>query len=326
MNLFGEQPGLIDRGIRSCLNIREHHTLIFSRSQFPLREDVERYRQACDNHPEDNNHGAVPESAGQYTSVNAAHAIEAAVDPAGEAAFGISRAQQPGTHHWRERQCDHAGNDDGAGEREREFPEQRACESALDAYRRIHCGQRDRHGNNRADELARSVDRRAERGLAVMKVPLHVFHHHDRVINNQTDREHDREQRKQVDGESCHEHQEHRANERNRNRNDGDDHGAHRAKEKEDDHDNDEERFSQSPENLVNGVLDVFGRIVRNADLHPRRYLSLDLRHRLANLTDHVQRVRGRQHPHSHKGCGLAIETNVLLVVLGAENDIRNLA
>ena len=44
-----------------------------------------------------------------------------------------------------------------------------------------------------------AVDGRAERRLARVDVPLDVLHHHDRIVDDQPDREHDREQRQQVD-------------------------------------------------------------------------------------------------------------------------------
>ena len=41
---------------------------------------------------------------------------------------------------------------------------------------------------------------------------------------------------------------------------------------------------------------------------------------------DHVERVGGRQHPDAHEGRGLAVEADVLFVVLRAEHDVGDLA
>ncbi len=71
---------------------------------------------------------------------------------------------------------------------------------------------------------------------------------------------------------------------------------------------------------------DVVGRVVGDARRHPGRELRLDLRHRLAHLADHLERVGGRQHPDAHEGRALAVEAHLLVVVLGAEHDVGDLA
>ena len=43
-------------------------------------------------------------------------------------------------------------------------------------------------------------------------------------------------------------------------------------------------------------------------------------------LRDHVERVGGRQHPDAHERRRLAVEADVLLVVLGAEHDVGDVA
>ena len=124
-------------------------------------------------------------------------------------------------------------------QRERELAEERAGEPALDADWRIHGRERDRHGDDRSDELPRRLYRGLERSLPVVQVPLHVLHHHNRIVDHETDREDDGEQREQVDRESRHEHQEDRADERDRNRDDRNDQGAHRSEEQKDHDDHD---------------------------------------------------------------------------------------
>ncbi len=133
-------------------------------------------------------------------------------------------AQQLRSHHRRQGQRHDAGNDHGARKGKCELPEQRPGQAALNTDWRIHRRQGDRHGDDRADQLAGRVLGRLKRRLAHMKVALDVFHHHDGVIDHQADREHDRQQGQQVDGEAEHQHQEDGANQRNR---DGDDRNEH---------------------------------------------------------------------------------------------------
>ena len=114
------------------------------------------------------------------------------------------------------------------------------------------------------------------------------------------------------------EHEEDGAHQRDRDRHHRDEHGAHRAQEQEDHDDHDQQRLGQGLQHLVDRVLDVLGRVVGDPGLHPGRQLRLDLGHGRADLGEHVERVGGGQHPDAHEGRGLAVEADVLLVVLGA--------
>ena len=49
-------------------------------------------------------------------------------------------------------------------------------------------------------------------------------------------------------------------------------------------------------------------------------------RNRVAHLADHVERVRRRQHPDAHERRRLAVEADVLFVVLRAQHDVGDLA
>ena len=157
-------------------------------------------------------------------------------------------------------------------------------------------------------------------------MPLDVFNHHDRVVDHEPHREHDGEQREQIDGEAGRHHQEDGADQGDRNRHDRDDDRAHGAEEQEDDEDDDEERLREGLQDLVDGTLDVLRRIVRDAGLHPDGELRSDARHRLAHPPDHLQRIGGRKHPDAHEDGALAVEADVLLVVLGAQRDVRDVA
>ncbi len=125
-------------------------------------------------------------------------------------------------HHRRQNQCDDAGNENCAGERERELAEKRTGQAALQCDRRVDGRERNRHGDDRPDQFARADQRRIHARQSFAHVPLDVFDDDDGVVDDQPDREHDREQRQQVEGEAEHLHQEERADERNRNRDDRD--------------------------------------------------------------------------------------------------------
>jgi hypothetical protein len=83
----------------------------------------------------------------------------------------------------------------------------------LNPYRGVHRGERDRDRDDGAHQLTRAQHRCLEGRLAFVDMALHVLHHHDRIVHHQAHREHDGEQRQQVDREPRHEHQEDGANE-----------------------------------------------------------------------------------------------------------------
>jgi hypothetical protein len=104
-------------------------------------------------------------------------------------------AQQLGAHHRRQRQRDEARDDDGAGERQREFEEQPPRLAGREGDRRVDGGERQRHGDDGEADLARALDRGGDRPHALFDVAVDVFEHHDGVVDDETDRQHHGEQR-----------------------------------------------------------------------------------------------------------------------------------
>ncbi len=138
----------------------------------------------------------------QQPRIDAPHRVEAAIDQRGQPALLAVRVHEARAHDRRQRDRDDAGDDDRGGQRDGELQEQRAGQPALEADRRIDRGQRDGHRDDRADQLARADERGLDARLALAHVPLDVFDHDDRVIHHQPDRQHDREDRQQVQAEA----------------------------------------------------------------------------------------------------------------------------
>ena len=159
-----------------------------------------------------------------------------------------------------------------------------------------------------------------------MKVTFDVLHHHDGVVHHQTDRQHNRQQRQQVDSEARHQHQKHSADQRDRNRDHRNQHGPERPEEQENHNDNDQQRFRKSAQHLSDRILDVRRRIVRNANLHADRQLRTDSRNGIANILDYFKGVCSRQNPNAHECSRFPVETNVFVVGLSAEHNIGDLA
>ena len=150
------------------------------------------------------------------------------------------RAQQIRRHHRRQDKSYNARNENGAGERERKFSEKRAGQSALQRDWCVNRGERDRHGDDRTDQFARANQRCLHARHSFTHVALDVFDHNDRVIDHQSDRQHDREQGEEIEGEAEQLHQKQRADQRNRDRDYRHNHRSERAEEQKDYHHHDE--------------------------------------------------------------------------------------
>ena len=230
--------------------------------------------------------------------------------------------EQLGRHHRREREGDDAGNHDRAGEGKGKLTEERAGEATLQTDRRVHGGQRDRHGDDGPDQFACAEDGGIEGRLALAHVALDVFDNDDGVVHHETDGEHDGQQRQQVDGEPENLHQEHRADERHGDRDHGHQYGTEGAKEEKDHDDDDQERLQQGADDFVDGVVDVLGGVVGHAAVEAGGQFLLDLLKLGAGTFDDFDRVGGGQHEDAHEDRGLAGEAHLGVVVVGTEDDV----
>ena len=127
------------RRLRDTLNL----TRILSREKAFGNDDVENNRknQSCSSYQQCD--GLVPQDKFESTAVKGDDTLE---DPLGgfeEAAllFFGSAAQNSRTHHGRQRQGDDCGQNDGDGQRNREFAKETANNSAHEEQRDQHCDQ-----------------------------------------------------------------------------------------------------------------------------------------------------------------------------------------
>ena len=151
-----------------------------------------------------------------------------------------------------------------------------------------------------------------------------VLDHHDGIVDDQTDRQHDGQQRKQVQGEAEHLHQKDAADQRHRYGHDRHQHRAYRTQKQEDHDDDDQQRIGERPGHLVDRIADILRRIVADAGVEAGRHLLLELVQFNAHATDNVDDVgvRLRKHPREHSG--LSGVTHQGVIVLGTQLHIGN--
>ena len=263
----------------------------------------------------------------QTPFVSALQPVEAAVDVVGElllpaAMLRIVRLEKPRAQHRRERERDNAGNGHGANQREGEFGKQRAGEAALEADRHVNRAQHNGHGDDRPAELARGVDGGRNRRDALFEMAADVFDHDNGVVDDETDSEHKRQQREQIDRIAERQQDNERPDQRKRNGDSRYERRTHRAKEHEDDERDDDQRLDQAQHHLVDRGIHEFGGVVDNLAVEPARQLRLDVRPDLVHTAHHLQQIGGRRDLNADIDRLLAVEADLGFIVLGAKRDV----
>ena len=243
----------------------------------------------------------------------------------GEAVLLVARAQEFRRHHRRKRQRDDAGNRDRAGQGEGKLAEERAGQTALDADRHINRGERDRHGDDRADELARAEQRGVQSGVSPSRRWRSTFS--TTTMASSTTRPTEstiasRVSRLIVKPKTCMRKTAPMSEigiatigmmtERHEPR-----------KRKMTMHD-DEQRFHQGLKDFLDRGVDVGCAVVGDAALHAGGQFLLDLLHLGPDPLDHVDRVRIGQNENAHEDGALAGEADLGVVIFRAEDHVRD--
>ena len=330
IDLLRVQLHLVDGRIRRRVAVGDHETLVFLRRQLVLdaerlRRDQHQRDQADDDEAEAHDRLPVAQHRAEHALVDAARALEIAIDRLHELAFAMLGAQELRGHHRRQRQRHDGRHGDRTGERERELREQGTGQAALEADRHIDRDQHDRDRDDRPGQLARTEQRGIERLHAVLEVAVDVLDDDDRVVDNKSDREHQREQRQQVHGIAEHQHDEEAADQRQRDRDRRDQHRARRAEEQEDHDGDDDQRLDQRLDHFIDRIVDVAGRVIGDLAGQAGRKLVDDLREDIAHALDHGQQVRIRCDLDADEHRLLAVERHLGVVVLGAERDVGHI-
>ena len=213
------------------------------------------------------------------------------------------------------------------GDRQRELAVELAGQTADERHRHEHRAQHQRDGDDRAADLAH----RRLGGLAWRQafgdVALDVLDHHDGIVDDDADGQHQAEQRQRVDGEA--EGQQHRegADDRDRHGDQRNDRGAPGLQE-QDDHQHDQrDGFEQGVHHRLDRLAHEHRRVVDDPVVHALREILLELLHGLAHRR---RTARARWRPGAWKigmaSDGLVVEQAAHAVGLRAELDARDVA
>ena len=277
VELVGVGLLVIEIGILRRFGQCEEDPLVLFGSELGLCVHVHKDKAGKHRRGEQRGHRAIIQRALQLAPVPLGQAGKDAVDQVNKTAMQHLAGQQQRTHHRRQGHRDHAGNDYGPGQREREFAEQRAGDAAEKPDRSVDCRQGQGHRDDRAGDLAGTDQGGLRRREALLDVAIDVLENDDRVVDDQAYRQHHREQGQQVQAEAERRHDNPGADQRQRDCHDRNQHRTQAAEEQENHPDHNDDRGGERKFDLVDRRLNELGRIVGNLHFDRRRQVAFDL-------------------------------------------------
>ncbi len=155
-----------------------------------------------------------------------------------------------------------------------------------------------------------------------LHVAVDVLDHDDGVVHHQSDRQHQRQQRQQVDRIAQRQHRGEGADQRKRHRDHRDRDRTQPAQKQEDHRTDDQQRLDQRLDHLVDRRLDEFGGVVGDLAGQPGRQLLLDGRQHLAHAARHVEQVGLGRNLDADEQRVLPAEGHIEVVVLGPQRHV----
>ena len=181
------------------------------------------------------------------------------------------RTQELGAQHRHQGERDNGGNDDGGGERDREFMEQPPDHVAHEQERDQNRDQRHGERDDGEADLRRPLHRRVVRTVALLEKAGDVLDHHDRVVDDEAGRDGQGHQRQIVEAEAGLIHDRQRPDQRQRHRQARDDGRRDVAQEDEYDHHDQADRQRKLEFDVLDGGADGDRAIGQRFDRNRRR-------------------------------------------------------
>ena len=234
--------------------------------------------------------------------------------------------QQPRTHHRRQCQRDKPRHHHRRSHCQRKFQEQAPGVAGGKCQRRKHRSQRHRHRHHCKRNLPPAGQRRVDRRHAVFNVAVNILEHDDGVINHQADCEHDAQQCQHVDRETHHPDQEKCADQRHRNGHERNQRRPERPQEQENDQHHQRQCFGHHAVHRGDRLFDKHRGIEGHRDLHARRQRRAELGHFGLDRLRHRQRIRGGLLDDAQAHGRLAIDTQDVAFIGGAQFGAADIA
>ena len=232
---------------------------------------------------------------------------------------GAERRGQDQGHQDRQRHRRH----DGDGELAIDHAGRTAKEGHRQEHRRQHQADADQGAGDFLHRFQRRVIRTE---LFLMHDALDVFDHDNRVVHQQADDQHEREQRQRVYRVAEHGQDAEGAQQHDRHGNGGDQRGAPVLQEQVHHQHHQDDGFDQRHHHVADGKADEGGVVHRIDHLHARRQGGAQFFGALLHQSHGAERIGARRQHHGHTGGGVAIEQAGDFVGLRAQFDAGDIA
>ena len=246
------------------------HGAVLARGQFAGHHGEGQHRRDSEHSTDGDHHHRRVEAGAQQAQIDVGEPIP---DPA-ENAMMLDHllGQHARGEHGTERQRHDRRQADGKGEHEAEFAKQPAHLPRQEGQRNEDSRQRRRRRDHREEDLARAENGCGARLQSLPAPPHDVFQHHDGVIDHEPGRQHDGEQRQDVDRKPHQIGGGDRADQRHRHGDRRNDRRPPIAQEEIDDDHDDDRREDQRQLHLMDRTLDEGGVIAGNGDMDALRH------------------------------------------------------
>ena len=232
-------------------------------------------------------------------------------------------AQHARAHHGGQRQRNDRRDDDGDRQRQRELAEHAPHEAGHEQQRDEDGDQRQGERDHREADLARALERRLHRALALLHVAHDVLDHDDGIVDDEAGADGQRHQRQVVEREAAEPHDAEGGHQRDGQRHAGDDGGADGAQEQQHHQHHQPHAQHQRELHVVHGGADGAGAIVHDGQLGVARHGPLQTRQLRPDALDRVDDVGAGLAMHVDDDGWGALVPAADLGVLQAVDDLR---
>ena len=176
------------------------------------------------------------------------------------------------TENRSERQGHDAGEDDGRGHRDAELAVEGADRPGHEGHRNEDRRHHQGDGDDRAADLVNNLlGRQIGREVLLVHLGMHRFDHHNRVVHHDADRQHQREERDQVDRETEQLHEKEGPDQRTGTARVGISVERQSPRNKKTTESHQHEGLEQGVEHLLDGGLQEAGNVVADLKVHAGR-------------------------------------------------------
>ena len=264
----------------------------------------------------------VADGLGHTTQIGPGHPVVGTVEATQEPVRPMDRPQQARAQGRGEAQGheggDAHGDDDGERELAVDDPHAPAHQGHGNEDRRQHQG----HGDHRPGDLVHTLAGRLDRRQALLDhEPLHVLHHHDRIVHHQADGQHQTEQAQYVDGKARQVHAGKGPREGHRHHQGRDQGGTQILQEQQDDQKDQDHRLQQGLDHLLNRDAYEPGAVVGADPTHADRKVTHQLVHLDLDRGGHLQCIGLRGELDRKAGDRLGAQMDVAAEGFCAETD-----